>query len=143
MLTVLMTSMPASSSASTSCQRFVVRSGSGDVRVRELVHERDGRAPPQHRVEIHLLELCAAVLDRVCAATTGKSPMRSAVRGRPCVSTKPIDHVAAALGPAPSLVEHGEGLAHAGRSTEIDPQHTAHSRRSRPAARRGERANRP
>ncbi len=38
--------------------------GAGDVRVRELVDERDLRVPGEDGVEVHLLEACAAVLDR-------------------------------------------------------------------------------
>ena len=62
MLTVEITSMPASSSSSTSCQRFSLREP-GHVRVRELVDEGDRRPAGEDRVDVHLLELLASVLD--------------------------------------------------------------------------------
>ena len=66
MLTVEMTSMPASSSSSTSCQRFSFREP-GHVGVGELVDEHQLRSAPQDGVDVHLLERRAPVLD-ACAA---------------------------------------------------------------------------
>ena len=62
MLTVEMTSMPASRSSSTSCQRFSLREP-GHVGVRELVDERDLGLAGEDRVDVHLLERRAAVLE--------------------------------------------------------------------------------
>ena len=88
MLTVEMTSMPASSSSSTSCQRFSFREP-GHVGVGELVDEHEVGPAAQDGVDVHLVERAAAVLDRAPRGTTSRSPICSAVRGRPCVSTKP------------------------------------------------------
>ena len=54
--------------------------------------------------------------------TISRSRSCAAVLGRPWVSTKPDHHVGAATVSPPALVEHGEGLAHARRSPEVDAQ---------------------
>ena len=64
MLTVVMTSMPASSSSSTSCQRFSCRLP-GHVGVGELVDQGDRGPAGQHGVEVELLERRAAVAHRL------------------------------------------------------------------------------
>ena len=58
-----------------------------DVRVGELVDERDLGPAGDDRVDVHLLERRAAVLDASLAASTSRSPICAAVFGRPCVST--------------------------------------------------------
>jgi len=55
MLTVVMTSMPASISTWMSSQRFSC--DHGDVRVREFVDQRDGGLPCQNGVDVHFREL--------------------------------------------------------------------------------------
>ena len=62
MLSVEITSMPASSSSSTSCQRFSLPRAR-DVGVRELVDEGDLGPAGEDRVDVHLLERRAAVVD--------------------------------------------------------------------------------
>ena len=62
MLTVVITSMPAASSSSTSCQRLAC-ARPGDVGVRELVDQGDLGCAGQHGVDVHLLEVGAPVGD--------------------------------------------------------------------------------
>ena len=61
----------------------------GDVRVGELVDEHLCRAAAQDGVDVHLFERRVAMLDPVRRAMTSRSPICSAVRFRPWVSTKP------------------------------------------------------
>ena len=124
MLSVEITSMPASSSSSTSCQRFSLREP-GHVRVRELVDERDLGPPGEDGVDVHLLE-------RRCRGTRSLPAgndleVADLLRGvRPAVGLDEADDdVGAAIVAPPALVEHGEGLADAGRRPQIDPQVTA------------------
>ena len=63
MLTAVMTLMPASSRSSTSSIPLLV-GRSGRVGVRELVDDGDLRPPRLDRLDVHLLERHAAVLDR-------------------------------------------------------------------------------
>ena len=60
-----MTLIPASSSSSTSCQRFSLREP-GTLRVRELVDERDLRPPREHSVDVEFLELPVPVAHPLC-----------------------------------------------------------------------------
>ncbi len=120
MLTVEMTSMPASSSSSTSCQRFSLRRA-GHVGVRQLVHQRDLRPAGEHRVEVHLLEGGAAV------AQPGPRDHLQAVDQcggvRAAVGLDEADHhVGAALGTPVPLAQHGVGLADACGAAQIDPE---------------------
>ena len=94
----------------------------GDVGVGQLVDEDDLRAAGQDGVEVHLLEARCPGSSTVRRGTTSRSPSWAAVL-RPAVGLDVADHdVGAALGPPPALVEHGEGLAHARRGAEVDPQ---------------------
>ena len=158
MLTVVMTSMPAASSSSMSCQRLSLREP-GHVRVRELVDQRDLRSASQDGVDVHLGERGAPV---------GERPPRDDLEtvdhlgGVPAaVGLDEPDHdVGPALGAAVALAEHGVGLADAGCCAEVDPESSAGAHgsvcRPRPASsrarlssstltrvRRGTRAPRP
>src|ERR1039458_2733198 len=62
-LRVVMTSIPASSSSSTSSQRFSCLPDPRHVGMGELVDEHDLRMPTEHGVEVHLLEHRATMLD--------------------------------------------------------------------------------
>ncbi len=120
MLTVEMTSMPAASSSSMSCHRLELRHP-GHVRVSELVDERDLRGTGQHRVEIHLLERLAPVLDDAARDDFEVTELG----GGQCPTVgleEPDDHVGTALLATPTLVEHGERLADAGGGADVDPQ---------------------
>ena len=86
MLSVEMTVMPASRSASTSSQRFSCREP-GHVGVGELVDEGDRGPAREDRVDVHLLEGRAAVLDAALRGTTSRPSSCAAVFGRPWVST--------------------------------------------------------
>ena len=91
-----MTSMPASSSSSTSCQRLSLREP-GHVGVRQLVDQRDLRAPGEHRVDVHLGEAsCRGGRASRRGTTSRPSSMLGGVR--PAVRLdEPDDDVGAAL----------------------------------------------
>ena len=112
MFSVEMTSMPASSSSSTSSQRFSLPRA-GNVRVRELVDERDLGTPREDRVDVHLLERRAAVLDRPARDDLEVADLLGRLRA--AVRLDEADHdVRAALGAPAALVQHRERLADAG-----------------------------
>ena len=91
----------------------------GDVRVRELVDEHDLRAPGEHRVDVHLLELAAAVLDQLARDDLEIADLLG--RAGPAVRLDEADDdVGAAVVAAPALVEHRERLADAGRRAEVE-----------------------
>ena len=148
MLTVEMTSMPAASSSSTSCQRLAFREP-GDVGVRQLVHEGNLRMAGEHCVEVHLLEGRSAVL---LGAAGDDLEVPDLLGGaRPSMGLHvPDDDVGAAVAAAPALVEHGEGLAdtwggaqvHAQRSPSHVPSLPLSRRRSVPCSARA-RSRRP
>ena len=101
--------------------------GARDVRVRELVDEHDVGAAGEHRVDVHLLELGAAVLD--LAAGNDLEIAELLGGAGPAVRLDDADHhVGAAVVAAAALVEHRERLADAGCRTEIQtklaPRHT-------------------
>ena len=91
-----MTSMPASSSSSTSCQRFSLREPGTLVCASSSTSATCGPAG-EHRVDVHLLERRAAVLDRAAAGTTSRSPICSAVFGAAVGLDEADDDVGAAL----------------------------------------------
>ena len=90
----------------------------GNVRVRELVDQRDLGMARDHRVDVHLLELGAAVLD---LAPRNELQIAELLRGAgPAVGLDEAhDHVGPALVAPAALVEHRERLAHAGCRTQI------------------------
>ena len=79
----------------------------------EVVDECDGRPAVDHRGGVH------RPLQRFDARQTVGARRRVAA---PVVVEHGQDDVGAAFGTAVTLVEHGERLAHAGRSTEVDAQ---------------------
>jgi hypothetical protein len=92
--------------------------------VRELVDQHDLRPAGEHRVEVELVEVAAAVGHR--AARHGLQALEQAVGLRPLVGLDQADHdVGAAFEPAVRLAEHGERLADARRRAEVDAQLTA------------------
>ena len=109
MFSVEMTSMPGVEQLLDVLPALLVPRA-GHVRVRELVDERDLRAPREDRVDVHLLERRAAVLDALArddlevADLVGR--LRAAVR-----LDEADDDVLAVLAPAPALVQHRERLA--------------------------------
>ena len=112
---------------------------SRDVRVRELVDEHDLGPPGEDRVDVHLLERPVTVFE--LPAGNGLQVADLFGRVDAAVRLDVADHdVGAAIVTPPALVEHGEGLADAGRGPQIDPQVTARhipvSRADPPTARR-------
>jgi len=93
----------------------------GHVGVRQLVDQRHPRAPGQDRVDVHLLEGGAAVLQPApwhhLEALDHLGGMAAAVG-----LDEADHHVGAALAPAVRLAQHGVRLADPGRRTEVDPE---------------------
>ena len=121
MLTVEITSIPASSSSSTSCQRLAFREP-GHVGVGQLVDQRHLRVAGEHRVHVHLGEGRRPGRSPSCGArppARPAAPRCAAGRGSP---RTPTTTSVPRSGPAVRLVEHRVGLAHAGRGAEVDPQ---------------------
>ena len=119
-MTVDQTSMPASSSSSTSCQRLGWREP-GDVGVRELVDENERRPACERAVEIELAQHPLAVahfLQRQHFETGGQRLRLGTAVGLDDAD----DDVDALLALGARRRQHGEGLADAGRSPEEDLQ---------------------
>ena len=96
----------------------------GDVGVRQLVDQDDGRAAGEHRVEVHLLELgpaVGAVDPRQDLQTLQHPPGVLA----PVGLDVPDDDVGPAFLSAPRLVQHPVGLADPRGGTEVHPQAAA------------------
>ena len=91
----------------------------GGVGVCQLVDQADGRAPGQDRVEVHLAEGDAPVLD-----LPGRDDLQVADLLGGLGAAVGLDdadrHVDALPLEAMPLAEHGVGLAHAGRRAEVD-----------------------
>src|SRR5206468_1672373 len=107
----------------------------GNVRVRDLVDQRDLRRPVENGVDVHLLEVGAAVADPTARNDFEVTDLRRRV-GPTVRLHQSDDDVRAARPAALALVEHGEGLADAGRGTEIDPEPSARHYQSLILARR-------
>jgi hypothetical protein len=92
--------------------------------VRHLVDEGDIGPSGEHRVEIHVVEFCTAVLDP--AARDDLEAIEELTRTFASVGLDHADDdVGPALDPASALLEHLEGLADARRGAEIHPQASA------------------
>ena len=91
----------------------------GDVRVRQLVDERHLGPAGENRVEIHLLERRAAVLDRPSWHDLEVGHLLGGLRAAVRLDVAD-DDVRASLGPAVPLAQHRKRLADAGRGTEVD-----------------------
>ena len=90
----------------------------------ELVDQRHGRPTARHGLEVHLLEHGAAVLDRLPGNDLEIAELRQRVATTVGLHVAD-DHVGASLSTTPALVEHGERLADAGSSPEVDAQQTS------------------
>src|SRR5262249_50096166 len=124
MLTVEMTSMPASSSSSTSCQRLALREPGTLVCASSSTSATSGlRASTACRrgVGVHFLEAGAAVGQPGPRHDFQPFDQLGGVLA-PVGLHEAYDHVGAAFGPPVALAQHVVGLAHAGRVTEIDPE---------------------
>ena len=123
MFTVVITSMPASSSRCTSCHRLSC-SEPGRVGVREFVDQGDLRVPGQDGVGVHFGQFHAAVVEdlagddgQVADLVGGEFPAVGLVQAD--------DHVGAAVGAAASLAEHVDGFPDAGGRAQVHPQPAA------------------
>ena len=126
MLTVVITSMPASSSSWTSCQRLAWVEP-GTLVWASSSTSATSRMPGQHSVDVELGEARPPV---------GQHPPGDDLQAveqlgdaRPAVRFDEADDDVGAPGePAPALVEHRVGLADAGGRAEVDPQLTPRHR---------------
>ena len=93
----------------------------GHVGVGQLVDQGHIRATGQHGVEVHLLEVGATVLE---VPSRNDLEVAELIGGLHAPVGLDVGHddVGAPLLAAPALVEHGERLADAWRSPEVDPQ---------------------
>ena len=92
-----------------------------DVRVRELVDESDRRPTSQHRVEVHLLEGGAAIVDLPTRDDLEIADLFECPR--PAMGLHEGDHdVGTPSGAAATLVEHRERLADAWGCAHVDPK---------------------
>ena len=106
----------------------------GDVRVRQLVHERDVGLASEDGVHVHLLEGAVAVGDpsprnHLEVGDLGGG-LRSSVR-----LDETHDDVLAVVAPAAALVEHGERLSDSCRGSQVEPELSALHGHSLPYAR--------
>ena len=120
MLTVEITSIPASSSSSTSCQRFSLREPGTLVCASSSTSATSGL-----RARIASTSISSNVVPRY-SMTLARDDLEVADLlggARPAVRLDEADDdVGAALVPAPALVEHRERLADAGRGAEVDAE---------------------
>ena len=93
----------------------------GDVRVRELVDERDLRLARQQCVDVQLLELGAAVVDALPRDDLEVADLVGRLRASVGLD-EADDDVLAVVAPAAPLVEHGECLPDAGCGAEVDAE---------------------
>ena len=97
--------------------------------MRELVDERHLGPAGEDRVDVHLLEARAPVLDRPARDDLEVADLLGGLRAAVRLD-EADDDVGAALGPAAPLVEHRERLADAGCGAEVDAERPAgHGRR--------------
>ena len=106
----------------------LVVAGLGQVRMGELVDQRELGRTPDHRVDVHLLEREAAVAGLEMRHLL--EPFRERRRLRPLVGLEVADHDVAALGMGrPPFLEHAVGLADTRGHSEQDPVAPAHTGR--------------
>ncbi len=128
MLSVEITSMPASSSCSTSCQRFSLREPGALVWAYSSTSTTSGR-----RARMASTSISCSTVSRYSTSRRGiTSRSRDLLGGLDAaVGLDDPDHdVGAALGAADALAEHLVRLADAGRRTEVDAQRASGHLRS-------------
>ncbi len=120
MLSVEMTSMPASSSSSTSCQRFSLREPGTFVCASSSTRATCGR-----RASTASISISSNVVPRYSTRrrgmTSSRPPARPSAR-RPCVSTKPTTTSVAALARAPALVQASRTSCRRPGGAEVDAE---------------------
>ena len=120
MLTVEMTSIPASSRSSMSCHRFSWRPPGTFVWASSSTRTCAGAAPARRR---RRAPRGPSRGTRPSGEVRPRAPRTGrAVLARPWVSTNPTTTSVPRVGPPPPLVEHGEGLADARGGTEVDAE---------------------
>ncbi len=132
-LTVVMTSMPASSSSSTSCQRFSLREPGAFVWASSSTSASCGRRArtASRSISLERRRRGATTVRR----GTHRKPLRLRGGRRAAVGLDDRDDDVAALAEeAPPLLEHRVGLADAGRGAEQHPQPPALHRVDHPSA---------
>ena len=94
------------------------------IRVRELIDHGQPRMPGEDRIEIHLLELCSAILD--LGAWHDRHSFQQRFGFLPAVCFHNADHHLASFALfLPRSLKHGVGLAHARRHPKENLQFTA------------------
>ena len=106
-MTAEMTLIPSSSSCMTSSQRLRCRAR--HVGVRQLVDDRDLRLAANDRVDVHLLERDAAILDPLARYDFEVADLRLGL-GAPVRLDEADDDVDAATAKIVRFVEHAVGL---------------------------------
>ena len=109
MLTVDMTSMPAASMASTSCQRFALREPGALVWASSSTSASCG-ARREHGIQVELVEVTPRC-SIVARGMTSSPSSIAAVAARPCVSTTATTTSLPSALQAPALFEHRVRLA--------------------------------
>ena len=122
MLTAEITSIPASSSSSMSCQRFSLREPGTLVCANSSTRAISGRRASTASRSISS-KARAAVLQPGPGDGFQAVEQRDGLRARVRLG-EPHDDVGATLGAAVPLAEHGVGLAHPGRGSQVNPQMT-------------------
>ncbi len=98
--------------------------GAGGIGVGEFVHQGDVGVAGKDRIKVHLLQHCVLVGDRTPGNHLQTLKEGGGVRAAMGLA-EADDHVRAPLGPAMTLVEHGDGLAHTRGCPEVDPKPAA------------------
>ena len=137
MLTAEITSIPASSISSTSCQRFSLREPGTLVCANSSTRAISGRRASTASTSISS-KVRAAVLQLGPGDGFQAVEQRDGLRARVRLG-EPHHDVGAALGTAVPLAEHGVGLAHPGRGSQVNPQMTTPRPGSRGAGSAGSR----
>ena len=128
MFTVVITSIPASSSSSTSCQRFSWRQPGTFVWASSSTSATFG-----FRARTASTSISSNVAPRYSTVRRGTTSSVADLRGGVLASVRldvADDHVGAACQSPATLVEHREGLPDAGRGSEVDTELPAGHRRS-------------
>ena len=119
--TVVMTLIPASSSSMTSCHRFSLRPDPGTL----VWASSSTRATSGRRARTASRSISSKVLSAVDDDLAGHDLQVTDELGRAGTAVglhEADDDVGAPTVPAPALVEHGEGLAHAGHRPHVDAE---------------------
>src|SRR5580698_9090841 len=87
----------------------------------QLVDQHDLRVAGEDGIDVHLLPVRVAVAHLLARQHGEVADLLDGVGTLVCLD-EPHHHVGSALETPPSLVEHGAGLPHAARRSEVDPE---------------------